>query len=301
MKSQLPPNSNSSSQSEESALRRLEQSAEPTAAPQTAFKSKKLFYGSLFLGAIALALLSPHFSGWYAYLTELVGHIQNPYHQWLEQQNTSDPFVLIPLAFVGGLIASISPCILSLLPVNLSYIGTLKITSRWAAFNKAGLFVLGVVTVFSLFGLFASFAAAVLVDYRGYFNVVVGAVILLMGLSFAGVIHLPLPQPKASVSAAGPYGVGLTFALVSSPCSSPVLFAVIAAAAASGSQLLSVITLMSYGLGYTAVIFFASLYAGLIKQSRTLLGQSDWVIRAGSAALILAGGFYLINGIRWFL
>ena len=265
------------------------------------FSSKTLFYGSLFLGAIVLAIASPHLSGWYTYLTELVGQIQTPYQQWLEQQNTSNPLVLIPLAFVGGLLASISPCILSLLPVNLSYIGTLKITSRRAAFTKAGLFVLGVVTVFSLFGLFASFAAAVLVDYRGYFNVVVGAIILLMGLSFAGFIHLPLPQPKASVSAAGPYGIGLTFALVSSPCSSPVLFAVIAAAAATGSQLVSVATLVSYGLGYTAIIFCASLYTGLVKQSRALLGQSDWVIRAGSAALILAGGFYLVNGIHWFL
>lgn len=272
----------------------------PSARRKFPFSGKTLFYGGLFLGAIALTLISPHFSHWYLHLTELVGHVQNPYHQWLEQQNLSNPLVLIPLAFIGGLIASISPCILSLLPVNLSYIGTLKITSRRAAFAKAGLFVLGVVTVFSLFGLFASFAAAVLVDYRGYFNVVVGAIILVMGLSFAGLIHLPLPQPKASVSAAGPYGVGLTFALISSPCSSPVLFAVIAAAAATGSQLVSVATLVSYGLGYTAIIFFASLYAGLIKQSRVLLGQSDWVIRVGSAALILAGGFYLINGIRWF-
>jgi cytochrome c-type biogenesis protein len=265
------------------------------------FRFKTCFYGGLFLSAIVLVLIAPQFSGWYLYLTEFVGQIQAPYQQWLEQQNLSQPLVLVPLAFLGGLIASISPCILSLLPVNLSYIGTLDITSRRAAFQKAGLFVLGVVTVFSLFGLFASFAAAVLVDYRGYFNVGVGAIILVMGLSFAGLIHLPLPQPKASVSAAGPYGVGLTFALVSSPCSSPVLFAVIAAAAATGSQLISVVTLISYGLGYTAVIFCASLSMGLVKQSRAILGQSDWVIRLGSAALMLAGGFYLVNGIQWFL
>jgi cytochrome c-type biogenesis protein len=257
--------------------------------------SKTSFYGLL-----ALVLVSPYLSGWYVMLTELVGRIQQPYQQWLEQQDTANPLVLIPLAFLGGLLSSISPCILSLLPLNLSYIGTLKITSRRAAFNKAGLFVLGVVTIFSLFGLFAAFAATVLVDYRGYFNLVVGLIILVMGLSFAGLIHLPLPQPKASVSAAGPYGVGLTFALISSPCSSPVLFAVIAAAAASGSQVISVATLVSYGLGYTAIIFFASLYTGLVKQSKSLLGQSTWITRIGSGALILAGGFYLINGIQWF-
>jgi cytochrome c-type biogenesis protein len=294
MKSKLPVNPN--------ALQPAHSSSDPMPRPQRQWlSSKSLFYGGLFLGALVLVLLSPYLPGWYVHLTELVGRIQTPYQQWLDQQNLQNPLVLVPLAFVGGLIASISPCILSLLPVNLSYIGTLKITSRRAAFAKAGLFVLGVVTVFSLFGLFASFAAAVLVDYRGYFNVGVGALILIMGLSFAGIVHLPLPQPKASLSAAGPYGVGLTFALVSSPCSSPVLFSVIAAAAATGSQWISVMTLASYGLGYTAVIFFASLYTGLVKQSRVILGQSDWVIRVGSAALILAGGFYLISGIHWFL
>ena len=94
--------------------------------------------------------------------------------------------------------------------------------------------------------------------------------------------------------------MGLTFALVSSPCASPVLFAVIAAAA-TGSTLVSTLTMVSYGIGYTAVIFLASLFTGLVKQSRTLLSRSEWVIRLGSAALILAGSFYLVNGINWFL
>ena len=79
-----------------------------------------------------------------------------------------------------------------------------------------------------------------------------------------------------------------------------LLAAVLAAAAATGSQILSTLTMVSYALGYTAVIFFASLFAGLIKQSRKLLSQSDWVIRLGSVALILAGGYYLFTGIRWF-
>jgi cytochrome c-type biogenesis protein len=259
-----------------------------------------LFYIVLFCGAIILTIIAHQFPDLYASVAELVARIENPYHQWLEQQNTSNPLILIPLAFIGGLIASISPCILSLLPVNLSYIGTLKITSRREAFTKAGLFVLGVMTLFSLFGLFASFAAAVLVDFRGYVNIVVGAVILVMGLSFAGIFHLPLPQTNFSLPVAGPYGVGLTFALVSSPCASPVLFAVLAAAAATNSQIISTATMISYAIGYTAVIFFASLFTGLVKQSRVFLSNSDWVIRLGSAALILAGGYYLISGIRWF-
>jgi cytochrome c-type biogenesis protein len=272
-----------------------------TEAPAKSRQSKRWLYGILFAGSIVLTIAAYHASALYSGMAYLVSQIETPYQQWLEQQNTSSPFVLVPLAFVGGLIASISPCILSLLPVNLSYIGTLKIESRRAAFVKAGLFVLGVVTVFSTFGLFASLAAAILVNYRGFVNLIVGTIVLVMGLSFAGLIHLPLPQINASVSSVGPYGVGLSFALVSSPCASPVLFTVIAAAAATGSQFTSIVALASYGIGYTAVIFFASLFTGLVKQSRALLGHSDWVIRFGSAALILTGGYYFISGILWFV
>ena len=48
-----------------------------------ALSSKTIFYAGLFWGAIVLAVLSPHFSGWYIYLTELVGTIQTPYQKML--------------------------------------------------------------------------------------------------------------------------------------------------------------------------------------------------------------------------
>lgn len=254
-----------------------------------------LFFGTLFLVAIA-----DRFTALSSGIDYLISLVENTYQQWFEQQNTSNPLILILLAFLGGLLASFSPCILALLPVNLSYIGTLNIASRRDAFLKAGLFVLGTVTILSLFGLVSSFATTVIVDFKGYVHLAIGIIILLMGFSFAGLFHLPLPQTQLSLPVAGPFGVGMTFALVSSPCASPVLFAVLAAAAATSSQVLSVLTMVSYALGYTAVIFFSSLFTGLIKQSRVLLQHSDWVIRMGSALLILAGGYYVVSGIRWF-
>jgi cytochrome c-type biogenesis protein len=243
------------------------------------------------------------------------------YRQWFQQQNTNNLPLLLVLSFAGGLVASISPCILSLLPINLTYIGTRKITSRRDAFFKAGAFVLGVITILSLFGLFSSLAAIVLIRFRGYFHILVGTIILIMGLSLAGLITLPLPHQKfvsvgnqadspsqrtpfwlmGRVQAffAGPYGVGLTFALVSSPCTSPVMFAVLAAGAATGSQALSVLTMVSYAIGYTAIIFFASLFAGLAKQTRSLLTHSETIVRFASLLLLLIGGFYLVDGSRW--
>ncbi|MCC5897331.1 MAG: sulfite exporter TauE/SafE family protein [Phormidium sp. BM_Day4_Bin.17] len=264
-------------------------------------KAAKRWWPYLVLGTLALVLVITFGASLGRPLEHLISSVEHRYQQWFQQQNTAHPPVLLTLAFTGGLLASISPCILALLPVNLSYIGTLNINSRWDAFKKAGLFVLGSVTILSLFGLVSSFAGAVMVDYRGYINIAVGLLMALMALWLLGVIQLPLPQTNIHLPKAGPYGVGLTFALVSSPCASPVLFAVLAAAAATGSQMLGTLTMVSYALGYTAVIFLASLFTGLAKQSRQILKHSEAVIRFGTVALMLTGVYYLWTGTRWFI
>ena len=234
-------------------------------------------------------------------LENAISQGENQYQRWGESQPLTNPWLLIPFAFGGGLLASISPCILAMLPVNLSYIGTLNVKSRREAFWNATGFVLGVVTILSIFGLFSSVAGAVMVDFRGYINLVVGILIIVMGLSISGLFYLPLPRSQVSLPPfAGTYGVGLTFALISSPCASPVLFAVLAAAAATGSPLWSVLTMVAYALGYTAVIFATSLFAGLIKFTRQILLNSDAVMRWGGLALILMGGYYVVSGILWF-
>ncbi len=260
---------------------------------------KWLLFGGLALLGLVLALL---ITGPISQTLEhLISFVENRYQEWFSKQDTANPLVLMPLAFIGGLIASVSPCILALLPLNLSYIGTRKITSRSDAFVKAGLFVLGNVIVLGLFGLVSSFAGTVMVEYRGHINVVVGAIILIMGFGLLGLIKVPLPEINIDGSNFGPFGVGLTFALVSSPCASPVLFAVLAAAGASGSQLLAVLTMASYAFGYTMIIFLASLLTGFAKQANLLLKYSEKITKFGSVALILAGIYYLVTGVQWFL
>jgi cytochrome c-type biogenesis protein len=269
-------------------------SPEQTPSRRFPISKKWLVYGGLGLLSLILVLtLGPVIS---QPIEQAVSVVENRYQKWFDKQDTANPFVLLPLAFAGGAIASVSPCILALLPVNLSYIGTLNIKSRWDAFTKAGLFVLGAVTILSLFGLVSSFAGTVMVEYRGYINIVMGLIMAVMGLW----LNIPLPQINVNLPQAGPYGVGLTFALVSSPCASPVLFAVLASAAATGSQVLGTLTMVSYALGYTLLIFLASLFTGLAKQSRNLLNHSEGIIRFGSVALILTGVYYLFTGTQWF-
>jgi cytochrome c-type biogenesis protein len=276
-----------------------ESTVSSTSSKKWPITKKWLFYFGLGLMALVFVLKIGPVIG--EPIEKLVSTMENSYQKWFKLQDTGNPIVLMTLAFMGGVLASISPCILGLLPVNLSYIGTLKIKSRWDAFVQAGMFVLGAVTILSLLGLVSSFAGAVMVSYRGYINIAVGLVMSVMGLWLMGIINIPLPQANIPLpKAMGPYGVGLTFALVSSPCASPVLFAVLAAAAATGSQFVAMLTMVSYAVGYTILIFLASLFTGLAKQSRKLLQHSEMVIRFGSVALIITGLYYVFAGTQWF-
>jgi cytochrome c-type biogenesis protein len=258
-----------------------------------------LWFGLAMLTTIAILLTK--YLNLFEILEATIGQAENNYQKWGKSQPLSNPWLLLLFAFGGGLLASISPCILAMLPVNLSYIGTLNVKSRQEAFWNATGFVLGVVTILSVFGLFSAVAGAIIVEWRGYINLAVGMLIILMGLSIGGLFHLPLPQFQLALPpVAGTYGVGLTFALVSSPCASPVLFAVLAAAAATGSPIWSVLTMVAYALGYTAVIFATSLFAGLMKFTRQILVNSDAVMRWGGLALIFMGGYYVVSGVLWF-
>lgn len=241
---------------------------------------------------------------WFAIMQPLqaaVYWLEERYRSLFPEEQALPAHLLLLLAFGGGLIASISPCVLSLLPVNLTYIGTREIASRRDALTKAGGFALGVIVTFSLLGLFSSFGAAVLVNYRGYVLVAVGSFALLMALVLLQVVRLPLPQFQGRMAIAGPFGVGLAFALAGSPCTSPLLFAVLAAAAATQSPALSTLTMASYAVGYVLIIFLASLFAGLAKQTRGLLRHATAITRVSSLFLLVLGSYYLVDGARWLL
>ena len=197
---------------------------------------------------------------------------------------------LYPVAFAGGLVASISPCILGMLPLNLSYIGAAKLTSRSAALRVASMFVLGVVVVNVALGLASSLFFALFVQYRAPVNIAVGVLTVIMGLWMAGIVRLPTPQIATRVPAGGgSFVIGLVFALVASPCASPILVFVLEAVSVAGSPVRAVGAMTLYAVGYTLVLFLASLSAGIAAASRRVLAHSELVSRIAAVTLVVIG------------
>lgn len=309
------------------------------------FKNKHIRYGLLFLIPI-IALLAVYKINWHGLFLPLESFVieqQVSFDGWLKNNQGNYPLTLPILAFFGGLLASISPCKLALLTVNLSYIGTTEINSRWDALKKAIAFVFGVIFVLSLLGLVSSLASAILFQFRGYINLFVSLIMLGMGLSLLEIIHIPFSQfnsyiyrvksnfprwikqnfpqdnhisqtsssqtslsqatfsksPSKYMAILQPFGVGVSFALVGSPCSSPVLVSVLSAAAATGNPFYSVLIMIFYAIGDTIVIFLASLFTGLATQTRQFIKLSTILIRIGGILLMIAGCYYLFTGLRW--
>ncbi|GAC1408160.1 MAG: hypothetical protein NVSMB64_16000 [Candidatus Velthaea sp.] len=130
---------------------------------------------------------------------------------------------------------------------------------------------------------------AVFVQDRAYVNIAVGILTVVMGLWMAGLIHVRLPTISRIPTGAGPFTIGVVFALVASPCASPILIAVLSAAAKSGSLAESTATMVTYALGYTAILFVASLSAGIAVTSRRLLTYGETITRVAAAVLVLVG------------
>lgn len=197
---------------------------------------------------------------------------------------------LYAVAFAGGLVASISPCILGMLPLNLAYVGASKLPSRLAALRVASMFVAGVIAVNVALGLASSLFFAVFVQYRAPVNIAVGLLSVVMGLWMAGLVHLPVPQIATRVPmGAGSFMVGLAFALVATPCASPVLVFILGAVSLAASPARAVAAMALYAVGYTLVLFLASLFAGFAAASRRLLAHGQWVSRLAAAALLFIG------------
>ncbi|MFY1587422.1 cytochrome c biogenesis CcdA family protein [Micromonospora sp. WMMD734] len=182
--------------------------------------------------------------------------------------------------------------------------GTVAVATRAAARPVAAvkgrvlagtlLFIAGFTVVFTATAiLFAGFGR-IFFDYERTFQVVIGALIVLLGLSYLGV--LPGMQRELRIRrlpAAGLLGapvLGAVFALSWMPCTGPTLGAVLGMAATGGQTDRAVVLAVAYclGLGLPFVVFGLGFHR-LLGVFRAVRRNSRWVTRIGGVLLILIG------------
>jgi cytochrome c-type biogenesis protein len=229
---------------------------------------------------------------------------------WFQSQaGTGSLALAIPVALVAGLVSFFSPCVIPLLPGYLSY--ATGLSGADLASGEAGnhrgrmllgslLFVLGFTAVFVLIGATTGGVGFWLQTWQDEITVVMGAVLIVFGLIFAGV--LPLLQNEWRIHRIPAVGlgaaplIGAVFALGWTPCIGPTYGVILTLtyqdATASRGALLSV----AYALGLGIPFLIAGLaYRRTLGALAWVRRHQIWVMRLGGLMLV-AVGLLLVTG-----
>lgn len=172
------------------------------------------------------------------------------------------------LTFLEGVISFISPCMLPMLPIYVSYFaGQTQKKSKTAA--RAAAFVLGFTVIFCLMGVFAGAVGGMLQKHRTAVNLVCGAIVIFFGLTYLDVIKLRLFRGVQSHHRADgivpAFLFGLVYAVNLTPCVGAFLGAALMTAAASAGKWQGLLLLLLYSLGLGVPFILSALLIDSLK------------------------------------
>jgi len=205
---------------------------------------------------------------------------------------------LLGIAVFGGILTSLTPCVLPIIPLTLAFVGVRR--EKKGNFLKALALVGGMVAMYSLLG----FAAASLGLKLGFlfqsrwFLLLTAAFFLVFSLALFDLIPFRLPQVfhqrlarSGGEGLGGTFVAGLTVGLIASPCVGPVIGPLLLIAARGQDRVYGFLLLLSYGMGM-GLLFL--LLGTLYGRFGALLRGGRWTrtLKKGMALLLLAPAFY---------
>ncbi|MGH6735728.1 MAG: cytochrome c biogenesis CcdA family protein [Methyloceanibacter sp.] len=217
-------------------------------------------------------------------------------------------------ALLAGLLSFLSPCVLPLVPPYLCFLGGTTFDQLTGedetpshvystVVMSSVAFVLGFTTVFVLLGATATTLGQLLAENLPLLAKIAGIIIIIAGLHFLGVIHIPILHREARYHAdtrpaglVGAYVIGLAFAFGWTPCIGPVLGAILAVAAGEDSvrQGVSLLFVYSLGLGIPFILAAVAIKP-FMSAMRRFKGHLSIMEKVLGGFLVLTGILFLTD------
>ena len=213
--------------------------------------------------------------------------------------NNPNPLTLL-LVFMGGLLTSLGPCSLSLLPITVAYLAGFK--NNQTPLQRTVSFCSGIVISLVILGSLSGFLGKIYGQLPGFFSILISFLAIIMGLNLLGLFKFSLPSgPDPEVwrnqvpPALAPVSAGLAFGLASSPCTTPVLAVLLAWVAKQGNPLSGTIFLGSFAVGQIVPLFVAGTFAASIPKLLAFRTIGKWVPPVSGMILFTMGLISLLS------
>ena len=209
------------------------------------------------------------------------------------------------ITFLEGIISFISPCMLPLLPLYITYFagGTEKkdTEKKYRIFYRALSFVAGFTLIFSLMGLFAGTIGSLLRSHSLIVNVVTGGVVILFGLSYLGIIPLNFLKGSKGGRYAGSvvsaFVFGIIYSLSLTPCIGAFLGSALMLASSSGTAAAGVLLLITYSLGLGIPFLVSALLTESLSGFFGTVKKHYRIINLISGLFLIALGVLMMTGL----
>lgn len=208
------------------------------------------------------------------------------------------------LTFLEGIMTFISPCILPLLPIYISYFagqsGIEKEKNNRAIINSIG-FVIGFTIVFVLLGAFASTLGTILNDYKGIISVIFGVLIIIFGLQFMEIIKIPflnrtnkMDIKLNNINFLKSILFGIVFSIGWTPCVGAFLGSALMIVATQGEIVKGILLLLLYSIGLGIPFIISAVLIEKLKGAFSFIKNHYKVVNIISGIILLIMGFFLL-------
>ena len=206
------------------------------------------------------------------------------------------------ISFLEGIVTFISPCLLPMLPIYISYFAGGSERSTGKTLRCAFGFVLGFTAVFVAMGALAGTVGSFLVRYQTIVNLVLGGIVILFGLNYLGVLNLNIfkgmkGQVKtADMNFLSAFLFGIVFSVGWTPCVGVFLGSALMLASQQGSALVGTMMLLCYSAGLGVPFLVSAVLIDQLKGAFTWIKTHYQIINRLCGALLILVGLLMATG-----